>query len=606
MAEHDEPTSSASQQRSMSLKDAIALAQRHHSSGELRQAEQIYRQILAAVPDHPAALHLLGVVAFQQGRNAEALTHIRRSIELKGDFAEAHNNLGCVLKEQSRLDDAVAAFRRAVELKGDYSEAWNNLGIAFCEAGDFDAAESACRRAIELKPDWAHAHVNLGKALLGGGKTGEAIEAIRRGIELQDNLAEAHHAMGRAMVEQDAIEEAIDAFARAVELQPGDAKNRNDLGCALLKMGRYDQAIAASEQALAIDPNYAKAHNDIGVALNLRGNLGEAVAAFDRAIAIDAEFAEAHFNRSAVMLLEGDFQQGWAGYEWRSRCDFGGPDPIQPDAPLWDGRNLDGKRILLQWEQGFGDTLQFVRYAPLVAGRGGAVVLACQAPLARLLESTPGVEQVIPHGSPLPPVDLYCPLLSLPRIFGAVEDTIPAEVPYVWPKPGDAAAWRERLAPHDGLRVAIAWAGNPRRATDRARSIPFEAFLPLTAVEGASFFSVQVGPRSGDFLSSPAGPAQVVDLSPHLSDFADTAAAIGEMDLVITADTAVAHLAGAMGKDVWVLLPCVPDWRWLLGRDDSPWYPTARLFRQKTAGDWPGVIQRAGSALRDRIEMKGK
>jgi hypothetical protein len=361
----------------------------------------------------------------------------------------------------------------------------------------------------------------------------------------------------------------------------------------LQALDRLDEALASCERALLMRPDSAEALNNRASVLQELRRFDEALADYDRAVAIAPDYAEAQLNRALLLLLTGDFAQGWPAYEWRRRL------PSWVDRGFtqaeWSGEDIAGKRLLLHAEQGFGDTIQFSRYAALVAQRGANVVLEVQPSLEPLLKGLEGIE-VVAAGHELPPFDLHCPLLSLPRLLTTTPNAIPGGVPYIAAPPDRVAAWASRL-PTDGLRVGLAWSGHRDNARDHERSIPFARLAPLTNIPGFRFVSLQKDMRDAD-ADDFHRCGGIIDFSHGLRDFADTAAVIAQLDLVITVDTAVAHLAGAMGKPVWLLLPRVPDFRWLMDRTTSPWYPTARLFRKHAMDTWEGVITEAATALR--------
>ena len=486
----------------------------------------------------------------------------RAAVAFRPLDAAAHHNLGRVLLRAGRLADAAASFGVAAALDHGSAAARADLGLAFARLGRTAEAVVAFREALWRAPGDADAHANLGTALAALGQRNAAVAA----------------------------------FTEAIRLRPDHADAYSNLGVTLAAMDRTDEAAAACAAAIRFRPDHANAHANLGLALIALGRFEEAIAAFARAIAIEPRHPNANLNLALVLLLLGRFERGWEAYEHRGLASRNGGAQRASALPQWRGEPLDGRTVLLHAEQGLGDTIQFARYAPLVARRGaGRVLLLVQAPLRRLLAGLPGVDGLLMPGEALPPFDLHCPLLSLPGVFRTALDTVPAEIPYLRPEPGAAARWRERLTPLHGLRVGLVWSGNPGHTDDRNRSVPFEALSPLWRVPGVSWVGLQVGQRAGD--PRRAGDSAVHDLSPALGDFAETAAAIAALDLVVTVDTAVAHLAGALGQPVWLLLPRVPDWRWLLGREDSPWYPTARLFRQERPGDWAGVIGRVTAEL---------
>jgi Flp pilus assembly protein TadD len=506
----------------------------------------------------------------------DAVAFCRRALALKPDFAEAHNNLGNALKDQGKLAEAVAGYRRAAELKPDFAEACSNLGNALREQGNLHEAVVCYRRALEINPNFAAAHNNLGNALREQGRLDDAVAFCRRAVELKPDFAEAH----------------------------------NNLGNALREQGKLDDAVARYRQALKLKPGVAEAHNNLGIALQDQGKLDQAIACYHRALALEPDYADAHFNRSLVQLLAGEFPNGWPEYEWRWQTkEF---TPRHFPQPLWNGASLAGKTILLHAEQGLGDTIHFIRYAPIVKQHGGTVIVECQKPLLGLLDSffggvdrffgldLGGVDRLIGRGSGLPAFDTHAPLLSLPGILGTTMETIPAKIPYLAAKPALLEQWRTRLLTIEGFKIGISWQGNPTYRGDRFRSIPLRWFAPLAEIPGVRLISLQKGAGT-EQLAEIGNLFPVTDLAGELDEqsgpFMDTAAVMKNLDLVIASDSAVAHLAGALGVPVWVALPLAPDWRWLLDRSDSPWYPTMQLFRQGQQGDWQGVFEEIKKAL---------
>ena len=380
-------------------------------------------------------------------------------------------------------------------------------------------------------------------------------------------------------------DEAIAAHRRSIAINPKSHVPFFNLGNALKDKGQTDEAIAAYRQALGLRPNYPEAHFNVGTSFGDKGQTAEAIAAYRQAIALDPNYAAAHWNLALMLLARGEFQEGFKEHQWRWECK-GLPRRRNFAQPQWDGSPLAGRTILLHAEQGFGDTLQFIRYAPLVAARGATVIVGSVPELHRLLQGTPGVSRWLASGETLPPFDVHCPLMSLPHARSARRwKTIPQSVPYLHADAGLSAWWRNESGRHDSNRfkVGLSWAGNPTHVNDRNRSLSLAALGPLAQVQGVSFYSLQKGDSARQ--PRPSG-LELIDRTEDLKDFADTAALVANLDLVISVDSAVAHLAGAMGKPVWTLLPFTADWRWLLEREDSPWYPTMRLFRQAARGDW--------------------
>jgi tetratricopeptide (TPR) repeat protein len=602
----------------------------HHQAGRLPEAEANYRQVLSLHPKQADALNLLGVIAQQMGQSKRAVELIRQAIAIEPERAIYHNNLANALCDAGQIDEAIAASRRAISLAPNLAQAYNNLGNALCEKKSFDDAIDSLRNALRLLPNYGDACNNLGNALRGKrlmdeavaayrqaaqlnpnsakiennlgnalhekGLFNEAIDAYHAAVRLNPQMAEAHYNLGNALGNRKSFKEAIAAFTQAIELKPGFAKAYCGLANALSNQGQMDEATAAARKALEIEPELIEAHLNLCVVMYNKGLVDEALAACERAVAIDRESANAHYNLSLPLLLKGDFDRGWKEYEWR----FGWKEFASARRafaqPRWTGEELEGRTILLHGEQGFGDTIQFVRYVPLVAERGGTVILECKKPLLRLFRSVPGVAKLICFGDPLPEFDVYCSLQSLPFVFATTIETIPAPTPYLRADEELHRKWAARLAGMNGIKVGIAWAGSSNHRNDRDRSVPFAYFGPLAKVAGVTFFALQKDDAGMQAKNPPAG-MELIDHTADLVDFAATAALIQNLDLVITVDTSIAHLAGALGKPVWVLIPFAPDWRWLLRREDSPWYPTMRLFRQKRIREWSEVFDRVGKEL---------
>jgi tetratricopeptide (TPR) repeat protein len=577
----------------------FAMATAHHRAGRIAEAEGLYRQVLAIDPNHAESYHYLGVLAFQIGRNDIAEAMIAKAITLQGAEPAFHCSLGNALWGLGRLDEAVAAQRKALALKPDFVEAHVNLGNALKDQGRLGEAILSYRRALALKPDFAIGHNSLGAALKDQGKPVDAEASYRKALALTADYPEAHSNLGVALTDQGRLDEAIASFRRALNLRPDFAEAHYNLGNTLRRHGNFDEAAASYKRALSLKPDFVDAHYNLGEALQDDCRFEEALASYDKALALMPDRVDARWNRAVALLTLGRYAEGWREHEWRWRRSETPPRNYMQ--PLWRGEPLDNRAILLHAEQGMGDIVQFLRYAPLVAARGGRVTLQAPAAVARLARASLGDRaQVVVEGDALPAFDLHCPLLSLPLAFATTLDTIPGDTPYLSADPAAAALWRERLGEGAGLKVGLVWAGNPRHKNDHNRSIAFDRLAPLFGAEGVRWFSLQVGERRADLARLPTGT--IADLSDGLVDLADTAAAISALDLVIAVDTAVAHLAGALAKPVWLLVPLAPDWRWLIGRDDSPYYPTARLFRQPARGDWDSVASRVREALDGRVE----
>jgi Flp pilus assembly protein TadD len=621
------------------IADTFEAALGHHKAGRIGVAAALYGQILERTPNHADSLHLLGTLAYEAGRHAAARALIGKALALRprfaeahnnlglvhqaeqdcvracachenaiaicADFPEAHNNLGIALQKLGRLADAAAAFERASSLKPDYHEAVYNLGNVRRAEGDLAAAATAFRRAIALRPDAPHAHNNLGNALQQAGRLVEARACYERALALRPGHLSALNNLGNVCRAEGKFAEARTLFERALALKPAYADAHNNLAIVLRLEGRFAGALVHYDRAVALTPNAAGPHNNRGNLLQDLGRLDEAATSFERALALEPDFPAAHHNLGMALLAAGRFEAGWREYEWRWRTPQAAGLARRFAEPPWRGEPLSGGTLLIHAEQGFGDTLQFCRYVPLLARRGHRIVLEVPSPLMRLMGSLAGVAdggiEIVAQGDALPPFDRHCPLLSLPLACGTRLDTIPSNGPYLAADPAAREAWRQRLAA-DGpeLKVGLVWSGNPRAdmpelaAIDRRRSIAVDLLAPLATCPGVRFYSLQ---KQGD----PAPPGLgLVDAMAEMRDFADTAALVANLDLVISVDTAVAHLAGALGRPVWLLNRFDNCWRWLAGRDDSPWYPTLRLFRQSRPGDWTDVIARVGQALAAR------
>jgi tetratricopeptide (TPR) repeat protein len=546
----------------MNNAQAIELAIQKLQRGELGEAEALYRQVLATEPNNADALHMLGVIAYQTARLDMAIECFQRVIQLRPLMAEAHNSLASAYRAKGLPLQAVAACRNVVRLRENDPEAHFKLGALLREAGCADQAVDSYRKALELRPGFADAATDLGSALREAGR----------------------------------LDEAVTVLEQTVQQAPFSFKAHNNLGNALRVVGRLDEAEAALRTALQLRDDIAEIHVNLGHVLLQKGQLAGAIAATRQALRLRPDMADVHHNLGSILLLAGEYAEGWRELEWRWRCRNFGHMRSVPGRPRWDGSNLNGQTILLQSEAGLGDALHLARYIPMVADRGGQIVLECQKGLHPLLRNLKGVRQLITEEDPLPSVDVHCSLMSLPLAFNTTLQTIPAEVPYLAPEECLVKQWAQRLSAYPGPRVGLVWAGNPGHTHDRTRSLQLAMLAPLAAAGDITFHSLQVGDAARQMSAPPEG-LKLIDHSRELTDFAETAALVTNLDLLISVDTSVAHLAGALGKAVWLMQRVAPDWRWMLVREDSPWYPTMRLFRQTTLGQWDDVIQRVADEL---------
>jgi len=605
------------------MAETLGLALDQHRAGHLQQAERLYRQILEANPRHADALHLLGVLIAQLGRHDLAVAYIEQALTVKPNTAAFHNNLGFSYQALGRLDEALSQYQQAVRLQPDFAGAHNNLGNVHRAQGRVEDAARSYRHALNLQPDDALAHNNLGVALQELGKPNEAVAWHHQAIRLKPDFIDAYNNLGVALQALKKLDEALATFQHALRLKPDDPEAHSNMGNVLKEQGKLDEAVAYYREAVRLKPSYAVAHNNLAFALQEQGKYDAAMGCYGQALGLEPDLAVAHWNRSLLRLMLGDFEQGWPEYEWRWTQPIFTRRPFH--RPRWDGSDLGGQTILLHVEQGFGDMIQFVRYVPLVKQRGGKVIVECHPPLVRLLAGVQEIDCLVALGSPLPAFDVQAPLVSLPLIFHTPLATVPAPVPYLHADADLGKHWRLELNKGLGARdegressmtrsslaprpsplapflVGIAWQGNPTYRADRQRSIPLAHFARLAQVPGVQLLSLQKGPGT-EQLRALSGQFPVVDLDSRLDEasgaFMDTAAVMKNLDLVISSDTAVPHLAGALGVPVWLALPYVPDWRWLLEREDCPWYPTMRLFRQTRYGQWEDVFDRMAEELK--------
>lgn len=595
-----------------------------------RAAEWIQRAI-GLQPGAAEYYSNLGLVYQALGRHGDAIGSFRQALALDRQFAEAHNNLGMSLHVQGELSQAAECFQQAVCLNPDYAEAHNNLGVALQAQGKLAAACERYRHALYLRPQYAEAQrnldlaieaqrqqdegrqryphdlrlqtgsaeaqYNLGVALREEGRIDESMASYRRALELDPGFVAAQYNLGVALHEQGKLDEAAQCYRRALQLRPQYADAHNNLGAVWQRQGKLDRAIDCYRAALRIQPNYVTALNNLGVTLYEQGKPDEALGCYEAALRLQPDDPEVRLNRALILLQQGDLANGWREYEWRWQSAASVKRLFRQ--PLWDGSPLGGRTILLHAEQGLGDTLQFIRYAPLVQQHGGRVLVECPQALLQILRACRGIDGLVAKGTELPNFDVHVPLLSLPRVFGTTLETIPSTIPYLAADARRLAAWQERLASLPGFKIGLAWQGNPAAPRDWSRSMALEEFVPLARLPNVWLVSLQKGPGAEQILPL-AERLPIVDWSQELDatgPFVDTAALMKSLDLVVTSDTALAHLAGALGVPVWVALSVGPDWRWLMNRDDSPWYPTMRLFRQQSLGDWPDVVARMVDAL---------
>jgi Flp pilus assembly protein TadD len=505
--------------------------------------------------------------------------------------------LGMKHFSQDDLNVAASIFRQILVSDPNHAEATHMLGLVFVRLGQHNVAAEYFQRAVAMQPSSAMLHCNLGTALATMDLLEPAEAALRRAIELQPEYFRALSNLGYVLQRRGNFAEAIDVFQKAHALLPADPQTLNDLGNAFRANDQLDEAIAKYRQAIQTVPTFPASYNNLAVALLANNQLVDAEKACRTALSYQPDLPTAHYNLGMSLLSQGKLTEGWKEYAWRKRVEDKNIICRDFPKPVWNGRDLAGKRVLIHAEQGLGDAIQFVRYLPMVLARGGKIILDCKPELIPLFQTNFELEQCVPTGEPIPPFDIHCPLLNLPMVFGTTLENIPATAPYLSATVDTTQRWRERLANVPGLKIGLAWAGSPTHEQDRKRSITPDHFGGLGALRGVSLISLQKG------LTANKSPQtlKLLDFTGELSDFAETAGLIANLDLVVSVDTAVAHLAGAMGKPVWVLIPFNPDWRWMLERLDSPWYPRMKLFRQHQPHDWSISIRQVVELVRKSV-----
>ena len=557
----------------------------------------------------------LGIALQAQGKTTDAIHAFHQALKLNPKSAQTHYNLGIAYHTQGVFKHAIDAYKNALEIDANFLNASSNLGVALRDYGLIDQAIHTFITTLSKHPDFADGYYNLGIALEAKGSMEHAQEAYKRALALNPTHVEALNNLGNILYTQDKYDEAIAHFTQAIALNPRYVGAYNNLGIALKTQGKSDEAIDAYQKAIELNPQYPDAYNNLGNALYDQGKCQEALRAFEKALSLNPNYADAKWNKSFALLLAGELKEGFAWYEYRWEVKNSLKDTKRTyDVPLWLGKEpLEGKRILVYAEQGLGDTLQFCRYLELLEQQGAHVIFEVQKPLLRLLQPLKGVHDIIELGAPLPSFDVHCPLLSLPHAFGTTLESIPSNVPYIGIAPEIAHAWEKKLGTKHAFRVGIVWNGGFRANqpelwhVNERRNIPFEQIAKLNRSDIA-FYSLQKGePAQSEFNEKAPllwKDANLFDFMDDVDDFADTAGLISQLDLIISVDTSTAHLAAAMGKPVWLLNRFDTCWRWMQDTEASPWYPSLRIFRQSSWGDWEGVIQNVSDALEILLQKK--
>lgn len=603
-----------------------------HKAGRFQEAEALYRAVLQQEPHRADALHLLGILMHQIGKNKlaydfiqqavqhepanpvfhyslgnvlhflqkpeEAVSAYREALARNPNYVDAYNNLGKVLKDLKRLDEAAAAFHQAIALDPNSVIAYNSLGVLLREQEQYQEALSCYQKALVIHPNAAETLNNMGNVYKDLDRIEEAMGCYRQAIDADPNYAFAYNGLAVAYLEQKDSKNAIACYQKAINLKPDYAEAHSNLGKVLMEQGEMEASRFHLERAMILRPHLADSYYNLGTLLAKDRKLEESITLFDRALALNPNHNEVRWNRSLMLLAKGDYTAGWAEYDARLQLKEFPRRPL--NKPMWDGAPLAGKRILVLPEQGFGDTFQFLRYLPLVKERGGHVIFECLPHVRSLLTHCQGVDELVllkdSMAAPSVDHDCYIYLLSLPHLFQTTLETIPTVNRCLTIEPSLAAHWQNRLANDKKMNIGIVWACHSANETWHIRSTVLSNFLPLAERPQVTLYSLQKDADPNE-LDLPKHQGRIVNLASDIRDFADTAAMIQNLDLVITVDTAVAHLAGLLKKPTWVLIPYEYDWRWLRERTDSPWYPTLRLFRQPRRGDWESVFGQVAAAL---------
>lgn len=604
----------------------LNLGIKYFQSGKLSEAKACLQKVLETQPENSRVWHTLGLIEAQNKQYSTAIKHIQRaialnpeeylfhynlgltyqsqrefnqaiasyqkSLQIKPQHYQSQYNLGVLYQNQGKLAEAIDCYQKSIHLQPNHGDAYYNLGVIHHQQGKLAAAIPFYQKAIEIKPNYAAAYYNLGIIFKQQNKLAAAIDSYQKSLQFQPHNPDAYNNLGNIFKDQRKFTEAINCYHKALQLKPDYADAYHNLGVAFKEQGNLAQAIASYEKAIQLKPNYPEAYNNLGNAWKGQGKLKKAIASYQKAIQLKPDHSDAHFHLSTAFLLTENFEQGWQEYQWR----FSKTEPIKKplSSPMWQGQSLSDNHLLLWSEQGLGDTIQFVRYALLLSQQGFKITIATHFLLLRLFQEclTSSVKVINQDKDDLSLYNNHISLMSLPRVLKTTLNNIPTAIPYL--KSPENIPESLKLPKSPRLKIGIVWASNKsNRQLYEQKSIPVELFFQvydeLLESDQISLWSLQVGEDASQ-IQPWLNNNLIHNVSPLLKNFVDTVCVIEQLDLVITVDTAVAHLAGAMGKPVWVLLPFIPDWRWLLNRQDSPWYPSMKLFRQPRAGDWQTVL----------------
>jgi tetratricopeptide (TPR) repeat protein len=582
----------------MNVPHTLSIAFEHHQAGRADQAELLYRQILAEHPQQADTLHLLGVLCMQSGRSEQAVELLTQAFSLRPTHAETANHLGTAYAALKQYEHAVTVLRRATQIAPQDATIHYNLGTALRNANRLQESIVSLRHAVAANPHLAEAHYNLGNSLRELKQFEEAEASYHAALRARPNYVRAMINLGHLLREQKRYEESIELFEQVIATEPNHAGAYANLGTTIRDTGHYAEAIPLLQRAIELNPQSAEAHNNLGTTFHALGMSAEAGRCYDEAIRLNPELADAHLSRATWRLRNGDLSGGFEEYEWRWKTRLFADRGFHQ--PRWQGEPLDGRTILLYAEQGLGDTLHFVRFAAEARRRGGRVIVECQKQLVDFLAGCSLADVVMPLYAPLPLFDVHAPLMSLPGILKFAPQQF-WQGTYLTADPGHVEKWRTRLAEYPGTRVGICWRGNREHIFDTQRSLALAALAPLARVPGVRLISLQKD-ASDDELAQAGFEVLTLESEGErpTDSFSDAAAVIQQLDLVVTVDTSVAHLAGGLGAPAWVTISANPDWRWQLVGDRTPWYPTLRLFRQERLLQWDEVIQRIADELTAR------
>jgi tetratricopeptide (TPR) repeat protein len=608
------------------IKELFGLGTVSFNSGDLIKAGELFQQVITVLPGHIESLNYLGLIQkklgnykaaiekfnlilmqgdspeiyeniglclLQLGEFEKAENYFNKAVLLDQDYVNAYANLASVLQMQGKYEKAILNYRKYLSLIPDNPDIYNNIGLAFEAEGKYQEAENSFRQAIMLDQTKAVFFNNLASVLQNQYKYEESISCFNKAISLDQSDPDFFNNLAFSYQSLEQYDKAVENYLKAISIFPSNPDFFSNLGSVSEAMGNHSGAIDNYQKAIQLAPDREKYYYNLAVSLEKTGEYQQAINNYLQAIRIKPDYADARWNLSLVLLLTGEFKTGWKEYEWRFLAESA--ENMFSDKPRWNGIDPAGKSICIKHEQGLGDAIQFCRYLKLLKENGAKVVFECHPELKGLFKSLEGYDFLTwknDRPAERPEYDFYLPLITLPLIFETTNDSIPASIPYLKADPELNEKWQQELSKFNGPKVGIVWSGNPQNKNNKKRSFPLSYFYELAEKLNIKFFSLQKGPASEQLKSD----ERIIDLAANINDFTDTAAIINNLDLVISVDTAVAHLAGAMGKKVWLLLPFTPDWRWQLKRSDSPWYPTMELFRQPAEDDWDSVFDKLSEA----------